>query len=110
MQRGPNDPPEDPEDVARLQAEKDAQNEKELAEAKRIERERMEQREAEVAASWTKRVLNKGDGKVCFAGAAIRIHIVGRAKVDPSFVSERAKEAGFKSNSVFEDSLHLSFC
>ena len=101
---GPNDPPPDEEEEARIKAEKAAHNERELEEAKRIEREQFEKREAEIDASWTKRVMSKGTGLPCFAGAVIRVHVTGRAKIDPSFVSQRAKETGFKNNSVFEDS------
>ena len=99
-------PPEDadPEETARIKAEKDAKNEEELKEAKRIERERHEKREAEWAASWSKRVLKEGDGEQCFAGAVIQIHVTGRAATDPSFKSQRALDSGFKNNSVFDDS------
>lgn len=100
---GPNDPPPDPEEQARLKAEKDAKNEKELEEAKRIEAEQHKKRQEEVNGSWTKRVVAVGTGTQCYSGAEIRAHITGRAKIDPSFTSERAKEKGFKSNSIFED-------
>ena len=100
---GPNDPLPDPEEEARIKAEKAAQNERDLEESKRLEQERMEKRDAEIEASWTKRVLSKGTGTQCFAGAVIRMHVTGRAKIDPSFVSQRAKETGFKNNSIFED-------
>ena len=101
---GPNDEPPDEEEEARTKAEKAAQNERELEESKRMEREQWEARERELEASWTKRVRTKGTGQQCYAGAFVRLHLTGRAKLDQSFVSQRALETGFKDNSIFEDS------
>lgn len=95
---------DDPDDAARRKAEKDAENEKELAEAKRIESERHEARQAEIEASWTKRVLVEGTGAKAFQGAQARVHIVGRAAIDRRIKSARAEETGFKSGAVIEDS------
>ena len=85
-------------------AKRDAANERELAEAQRIERERHEAREAEIARSWTKRVIVEGAGRTAAAGLCVQVHVVGTARTDPRVGSERAAATGFKNGSVFEDS------
>ena len=65
---------------------KDADDEKLFAE----ERERQEKRDAEVEASWSKRVLVAGKGPVAWQGARATVHIVGRQ--------------WFEDGDVFEDS------
>ena len=63
-------------------AKRDAANERELAEAQRIERERHEAREAEIARSWTKRVIVEGAGRTAAAGLCVQVHVVGTALTD----------------------------
>ena len=75
----------------------------ELEAAQAEERMRHEQREAEINASWSKTILNAGEGAAAFRGAQATVHVVGRAYVD-AHVTGRAKEMGFESGSIFEDS------
>jgi FKBP-type peptidyl-prolyl cis-trans isomerase len=94
----------DDTEAADEKARRDAANERELAEAQRIERERHEAREAEIARSWTKKVIVEGAGRAASAGLCARVHVTGKAAADPKVKSERAMSTGFKNGSVFEDS------
>ena len=91
----------DPERIAAMS--KQEREEAELEEAKNIEKQRNEKRDAEIAGSWTKNILVEGTGAEAYRGAQARVHIVGRATLD-EHVTGRAKERGFVSGSVFEDS------
>ena len=84
-------------------AERDRKNDEELAAAKAEESRRHEAREAEINASWSKKILVQGSGPAAYRGAQARVHVVGRAAVD-KHVQGRAKAANFVSGSVFEDS------
>ena len=75
----------------------------ELDEARRQEAERQAKRDAEIEASWQKRILVEGTGAQAYRGAQARLHVVGRAHVD-QHVTGRAAERGFVSGSIFEDS------
>lgn len=86
---------------AATQSAKAADPELEAAQAE--EQLRHEKREAEINASWSKKVLTAGSGTTAYRGAQARAHVVGRAFVD-KHVTGRAKEMGFTSGSVFEDS------
>ena len=90
-------------DAADAKAERDRKNDEELEAAKAEDKARHEKREAEIEASWQKKVLVKGTGREAYRGAQARVHVVGRAIVD-RHVQGRAREKGFVSGSVFEDS------
>ena len=89
-----------PPDEAMSQQEREAA---ELDEARRQEAERQAKRDAEIEASWQKRILVEGTGAQAYRGAQARLHVVGRAHVD-QHVTGRAAERGFVSGSIFEDS------
>ena len=82
---------------------KDKRNDEELAAAQAEERKRQETRDAEIAASWSKRVVKEGEGAQAYRGASASVHVTGRAIVDAD-VQGRAKERGFVSGSIFDDS------
>ena len=88
---------------AEEKAERDRKNDEELAAAQAEEKRRQDQRDAEIEAAWSKKVLTEGAGPSAYRGAQARVHIVGRAAVDKD-VQGRAKANNFVSGSVFEDS------
>ena len=58
------------------------------------ERERQEAREAEIAASWSKRTLADGGGAPAGHGARARVHLVGRLRAEDGAVFEDSRERG----------------
>jgi len=83
-----------------LAKKKKEDNDRELKEAQDLEAKRQREREAEVAASWKKKVVVQGTGREAYAGAQCRVHVVGRAHVDKRVGTTR----DFVNGSVFEDS------
>lgn len=83
-----------------LAKKKKEDNDRELEEAKKLEETRQKERDAQVAASWKKKVQKEGTGREAYAGAQCHVHVVGRAHVDKRVGTTR----DFVNGSVFEDS------
>ena len=84
-------------------AEEKEADELETAKVREEEKRRQEKREAEIAASWTKRVLVEGTGPTAARGNRATIHVTARASTRHR--SARAEAAGMQqSGAVFEDS------
>ena len=78
-------------------------NAEELKAAQAEEHARQQARDEEINNSWKKSILTAGKGKTAVKGQQVRLHVVGTFILDKA-VQGRAKERGFVSGTVFEDS------